>query len=63
MLCLTRKAGEAIVLNEDVRIVVSEIRGTRVAVGIEAPESVPIRRGEQKKAGENRPQDAILAKS
>lgn len=49
MLMLSRKAGETIVLGEgvdEVTIVVSKIRGHQVAIGVKAPKSINVRRGE-----------------
>ncbi|MCL6577738.1 carbon storage regulator CsrA [Kyrpidia sp.] len=46
MLVLSRRAGEAIVIGEDVRVVVLETRGDVVRLGIEAPRAVSILREE-----------------
>lgn len=46
MLVLSRKAGEAIQIGENIRIVVSKIEGQQVRIGIEAPMSVSIKRQE-----------------
>jgi len=46
MLVFTRKVGERIVISGDVVITVTKIKGQRICVAIEAPRSVPIRRGE-----------------
>lgn len=46
MLCLSRKKNESIVINDDIRIVVVEIRGDKVRLGVEAPQSVPVHRRE-----------------
>ena len=46
MLVLSRKRKESIVINSDIRIVVVEIRGDKVRLGIEAPEEVPVHRRE-----------------
>ena len=46
MLLITRRAGERIVLGDEVIIEVMEISGTHVRVGIHAPRSVPIYREE-----------------
>lgn len=46
MLCLTRKVGEKIVINENIVLVVMEIRPGRVHLGIDAPKDVPIYRHE-----------------
>ncbi len=46
MLTLTRKAGECIRIGEEIRVVVREVRGRQVRIGIEAPGDVPIHREE-----------------
>jgi len=46
MLVLTRKAGEKIVIDENVLIEVLEIQGNRVRIGIQAPRGVTILRQE-----------------
>ena len=46
MLVLTREQDEAIVINDDITIVVVEIRGNKVRLGIEAPPEVPVHRRE-----------------
>lgn len=46
MLVLSRKCGETIVIDEDIRISVLESHGNRVRLGIQAPASVRIRREE-----------------
>lgn len=47
MLVLSRKKNEAIVINNnDITIVVVEIRGDKVRLGIEAPVEVPVHRQE-----------------
>jgi carbon storage regulator len=46
MLILTRKVGEVIRIGNDVRIMVTEIRGDKVRIGIEAPPHVSIYRQE-----------------
>ncbi len=46
MLVLTRRAGESIVIGDDVRVVVLEVRGDTVRLGIEAPRSVQVHRAE-----------------
>jgi carbon storage regulator len=46
MLRITRRAGERIILGENVIVEVMEIRGQTVRLGIEAPRSVPIYREE-----------------
>lgn len=46
MLVLSRKKNESIVINEDITIVVVEIRGDKVRLGVEAPKAVPVNRRE-----------------
>lgn len=46
MLVLTRKAGERIVIGENIVIEVLEIQGNRVRIGIQAPHGVTILREE-----------------
>ena len=46
MLVLSRKKNESIVINDDISIVVVEIRGDKVRLGIEAPKEVPVHRRE-----------------
>lgn len=46
MLVLSRKKNESIVIGDDIRIVVVEIRGDKVRLGVEAPRSVPVHRRE-----------------
>ncbi len=46
MLVLTRKIGQNIVVGEDVRISVIDVRGKQVRLGVEAPEGLPIHREE-----------------
>ncbi|MGC6441785.1 MAG: carbon storage regulator CsrA [Rubripirellula sp.] len=46
MLVLSRKKNESIVINNDIKIVVVEIRGDKVRLGVEAPREVPVHRHE-----------------
>lgn len=46
MLVLSRKKNESIVINDNVTIVVVEIRGDKVRLGVEAPKEVPVHRNE-----------------
>ena len=46
MLVLSRKKNESIVINNDITIVVVEIRGDKVRLGVEAPKDVPVHRRE-----------------
>ena len=46
MLALTRKKGEALIVNNNVEITVLDIRGDQIKIGISAPRDVPIYRKE-----------------
>ena len=46
MLILTRRVGEAIVIDEDITVTVLGVKGNQVRVGITAPDEVPIVRSE-----------------
>ena len=46
MLIITRRAGEKVMVGDDVVVHVMEIVGNTVRVGIEAPRSVPVYREE-----------------
>lgn len=46
MLVLSREKNEAIVIGDNITIVVVEIRGGKVRLGIDAPKEVPVHRKE-----------------
>ena len=46
MLALTRKKGEALVINNNIDVTILEIRGDQIKIGISAPKDVPIYRKE-----------------
>ncbi|HEV3020873.1 MAG TPA: carbon storage regulator CsrA [Pirellulales bacterium] len=46
MLVLSRKKNEAIRISDTIKIVVVDIRGDKVRLGIEAPKEVPVHRDE-----------------
>ena len=46
MLALSRKKNEALVINNNVEIMVLEIKGEQVKLGISAPREVPVYRKE-----------------
>ena len=46
MLVLSRKKNESIIINNDITIVVVEIRGDKVRLGIKAPRDIPVHRRE-----------------
>ena len=43
---LSRKKNEGIVINNDIKIVIVEIRGDKVRLGVEADQSIPVHRQE-----------------
>ena len=46
MLALTRKKGEALVINNNVEVTILEIRGDQIKIGVNAPKEVPVYRKE-----------------
>lgn len=51
MLVLSRKEGEQLLIGDDVVLTINRISGNRVAIGIDAPRSVRIVRGELQRVG------------
>jgi len=49
MLVLSRKVGETIWIGEDIEIVISEVKGEQVKIGIRAPRNIEVIRGELRK--------------
>ena len=46
MLALSRKKGEAIVINNNIEITVLEVKGDQIKIGVSAPKEVPVYRKE-----------------
>ena len=46
MLVLSRRRDERILIGDDIEIVVVEVRGEKVRLGIKAPTEIPVHRGE-----------------
>lgn len=46
LLVLTRKRDESIIIGDHIRIIVVDVRGDQVKLGIDAPRSIPIHREE-----------------
>jgi carbon storage regulator len=55
MLVLSRKVGEKLVIGENIVVTINRISGNRVTIGIEAPGSVKIVRGELERHDDLRP--------
>ncbi len=43
---LTRKRDESIIIGDDIKITVVEVRGDQVKIGVEAPRVIPVHREE-----------------
>ena len=59
MLVLTRKAGESIVIGDNIEITVIETKGDQIKLGIKAPKDIDIHRKEIYEAIQNENQQAI----
>lgn len=46
MLVLSRKKGESVIINDNITVVVVEIRGDKVRLGVEAPKEISVHRNE-----------------
>lgn len=46
MLVLSRKKNEIITIGENIRVMIIEVHGDRVRIGIDAPKDVPVHRKE-----------------
>ena len=46
MLALSRKKGEALVVGNNIEIMILEVKGDQIKIGIKAPKEVPIYRKE-----------------
>ncbi len=63
MLVLTRRVGEVIVIDNDIRITIASVRGERVRLGISAPKFVQVDREEvyERRAESKAPSDGLEA--
>ena len=59
MLVLSRKNGEAVMLGDNIKITVVDIRSDRVRLGIEAPLTLPVHRQEVWEAIQREHQQAM----
>ena len=61
MLVLSRHRGESIMIGDDIKIEIIDIRGDKIRIGIEAPKDVPVHREEVYRAikseGRRRPDE------
>jgi carbon storage regulator len=55
MLILTRKVGETVLIGENISILVVQMRGKQVRLGIEAPPDLLVLRAEEKPDSEKKP--------
>lgn len=55
MLILTRKVGETLLIEKNIRIMVVEVRGKQVRLGIEAPPDLLVSRTEGKPDSKKKP--------
>lgn len=46
MLVLSRKVDESIMIGDDVEVVICDVRGDKVRLGITAPKTIPVHRRE-----------------
>lgn len=70
MLVLTRKVGEAIAIGDDIKIIVMQVRGKQVRLGIKASSATSVHREEvyqriqdENRAAANAPSEAVNAAS
>ena len=63
MLVLTRKLGESITIDDNIKIRIEKIRGKQVRLGIEAPRETRIYREEVYQAIKSQNEDASLAQA
>lgn len=68
MLILTRRVGEAVVIDEEVTVTILGVKGNQVRVGVNAPKSVSVHREEiferirsERSAGVQDPANSDLA--
>ena len=55
MLILTRSVGQAIVIAHDITVTVAGIHPNKVNLAIDAPKSIPVRRGEVERKVQQEP--------
>lgn len=62
MLVLTRRVGESIIINNDIRVTVVALGNGRVKIGIEAPQGISVDRQEihDRKMAEQAPSEPMM---
>jgi len=60
MLVLSRKKGESIWIGDDIEIIISEVKGDQVKIGIRAPKHIDIVRGELRQAISQSNTEAVI---
>lgn len=60
MLVLTRKVGETIWIGEEVEIIITEVKGEQIKVGIRAPRNIDVIRGELRQDISNANNEAVI---
>lgn len=60
MLVLSRKVGETIWIGDDVELVITEVKGEYVKVGVRAPRNVDIIRGELRNDVSDANKEAVM---
>ncbi len=71
MLVLTRKVHQSIMIGDSIEVVVLEVRGEQVRIGIRAPKTVPVHRkeifeqiqSENEEAAKTQPEDVPDSRS
>lgn len=46
MLVFTRKQGESIMIGDNIEVTITEVKGGKARIGIEAPRDIPVHRKE-----------------
>jgi carbon storage regulator len=69
MLVLSRQRDESIMIGDDVEVIIVDVRGDKVRLGITAPKNIPVHRREiydaiqREKDGQEKPQESEIKKT